>query len=113
MSNKENIQKLKTEFDEVKDLFIAFGDEKRQLIIVSLIHDDSDQGLQVTDLTEVTGLSRPAVSHHLKILKDAGIVDIRKDGTKNYYYLTDCVDKLKSLRLLTDDLIAYRESDKN
>ena len=35
-----------------------------------------------------TSLSRPAISHHLKILKEAGIVDIRQEGTANYYYLT-------------------------
>ncbi|MDT2758904.1 ArsR family transcriptional regulator [Enterococcus xiangfangensis] len=33
------------------------------------------QSLQVTDLTEVTKLSRPAVSHHLKILKKAELID--------------------------------------
>lgn len=34
-----------------------------------------------------THLSRPAVSHHLKILKEAEIVNLRREGTKNYYYL--------------------------
>ncbi|WP_432616920.1 ArsR/SmtB family transcription factor [Butyricicoccus sp.] len=29
---------------------------------------------------------RPAVSHHLQIMKDAGIINMRKEGTKNYYY---------------------------
>ncbi|CAI3251434.1 zinc-binding dehydrogenase [Enterococcus cecorum] len=38
-------------------------------------------------ITEKTHLSRPAVSHHIKILKDAGVVEMRKEGTKNYYYL--------------------------
>lgn len=34
-----------------------------------------------------THLSRLAVSHHIKILKDAGVIVMRKEGTKNYYYL--------------------------
>ena len=40
------------------------------------------------EITEQTSLSRPAVSHHLKILKNAGLISIRRDGTRNYYYLT-------------------------
>ena len=29
---------------------------------------------------------RPAVSHHIQILKEAGILKMRREGTKNYYY---------------------------
>ena len=43
-------------------------------------------GVRVGDITKKTNLSRPAVSHHLQIMKDAGIVKVRKEGTKNYYY---------------------------
>ncbi|GEN95933.1 hypothetical protein PET01_19830 [Pediococcus ethanolidurans] len=41
--------------------------------------------MRVGELTTRTHLSRPAVSHHLKILKEAKLVSIRKDGTKHYY----------------------------
>ena len=44
-------------------------------------------GSRVLDITARTNLSRPAVSHHLRILKDAGIVKMRKEGTRTYYYL--------------------------
>ena len=47
-----------------------------------------DHALNVNEITKRTSLSRPAISHHLKILKEAGIVDIRQEGTANYYYLT-------------------------
>jgi len=43
-------------------------------------------GVRVMEITERTHLSRPAVSHHLQILKDAGILKMRREGTKNYYY---------------------------
>lgn len=33
-------------------------------------------------------MTRPSVSHHLKILKEANIVAMRRVGTKNYYYLS-------------------------
>ena len=43
-------------------------------------------GVRVGTITEKTHLSRPAVSHHIQILKEAGILKVRKEGTKNYYY---------------------------
>lgn len=43
-------------------------------------------GVRVGEITERTHLSRPAVSHHLQILKDAGILKVRKEATKNFYY---------------------------
>ena len=43
-------------------------------------------GMRVGDIAARTNLSRPAVSHHLQILKDAGIVKMRREGTRNYYY---------------------------
>jgi len=45
------------------------------------------EGARVTALTRMTHLSRPAVSHHMQILKDAGLVKSRKEGTFVYYYL--------------------------
>lgn len=44
--------------------------------------------MRVGELMEEVRLSRPALSHHLRILKEAGIVDMFKIGTKNYYHLS-------------------------
>ena len=44
-------------------------------------------GIRVGEITKKTHLSRPAVSHHLKILKEAGIIGMRREETKNYYYI--------------------------
>lgn len=44
-------------------------------------------GSRVVDIAAQTNLSRPAVSHHMQILKNAGIVKMRKEGTFVYYYL--------------------------
>ncbi len=43
-------------------------------------------GVRVGTITQKTHLSRPAVSHHLKILTEAGLIKMRREGTKNYYY---------------------------
>lgn len=45
-------------------------------------------GIRVGEIAEKAHLTRPSVSHHLKILKESGIVAMRKEGTKNFYYLS-------------------------
>lgn len=47
---------------------------------------------------EETSVSRTAVSHHLKVLLEAGIINVRREGTMNFYYLDP---KSSSLRQLT------------
>lgn len=92
---------LKELFHQCMPLFIALGDEIRLSIVESLTDaayrncggdfsakNLSLHGMNVHEITEKTSLSRPAVSHHLKILKDAGLISIRREGTCNYYYLT-------------------------
>ena len=86
MRSKEIELKICAEFERCMPLFIALGDEVRQQIVLVLICAGCE-GLRVGDITEQTRLSRPAVSHHLKLLKDAKIIEIRKEGTKNYYYI--------------------------
>ena len=55
----------------------------------------------MNEITERTHLSRPAVSHHLQILKNAGILKMRREATKNYYYFDP---DMKSFNLLIDVL---------
>ncbi len=72
------------------------GDETRQHIILEMMRMDYN-GSRVIDIAAKTNLSRPAVSHHLQILKDAGIVKMRKDGTMTYYYLDPDMESFNHL----------------
>ena len=74
-------------FQNCRSAFTAIGDETRQLILQVLLESDLS-GIRVGDIALKTHLTRPSVSHHLQILKEAGIVAMRKEGTKNYYYLS-------------------------
>ena len=58
-----------------------------QLILMVLLESDLS-GIRVGEIARKTHLTRPSVSHHLKILKEADIVAMRKEGTKNYYYIS-------------------------
>ncbi len=80
------IENLAMNFEACHKTLSAMGDETRQHIILEMMRMDY-RGSRVPDITERTNLSRPAVSHHLQIMKDAGIVKMRKEGTMTYYYL--------------------------
>jgi len=43
--------------------------------------------LSVNEIVEKTSVSQPTVSHHLAILREAGLVDVRPDGKQTYYRL--------------------------
>lgn len=83
---EERLQKIVIGFQDCRNAFTAIGDETRQLILLTLLESDLS-GIRVNEIAEKTHLTRPSVSHHLKILKEAGIVTMRRDGTKNYYYI--------------------------
>lgn len=82
----DEIQQLANEFMACQKTFLAFGDETRQHLILEMMQMGKCNGVRVGEITKRTHLSRPAVSHHLQILKEAGIIKMRREGTKNYYY---------------------------
>ena len=61
--------------------FAALADPTRQQIFDRL----SRRALSVGELAEGLPVTRPAVSQHLKVLKDAGLVVARSEGTRNIY----------------------------
>ena len=86
MEIQAQVAVLAEKFASCTKILTALGDETRQHLILEMMGFGRCSGVRVCEITEKTNLSRPAVSHHLQILKDAGIVKMRKEGTKNYYY---------------------------
>lgn len=82
----QDIEQLAEEFKACQKTLLAFGDANRQHLILEMMQMGKCNGVRVNEITEKTHLSRPAVSHHLQILKDAGIIKMRREGTRNYYY---------------------------
>lgn len=87
MECEERLEQVVAGFQECRNAFTAIGDETRQLILLVLLESDLS-GIRVGEIAQKTHLTRPSVSHHLQILKEAGIVTMRREGTKNYYYLS-------------------------
>ena len=86
MHTREDIEKLAKEFQQCQKILVALGDENRQHMILEMMKMEDCSGVRVNEITEKTHLSRPTVSHHLQILKNAGILKMRREATKNYYY---------------------------
>jgi ArsR family transcriptional regulator len=66
----------------------ALADPAR-LRLLSMVAAHADNEACVCDLTEPLGLSQPTVSHHLKVLVDAGFLTRSKRGTWAYYAVAD------------------------
>lgn len=97
---KERLQRITDGFLECSHAFTAIGDETRQLILLVLLESDFT-GIRVGEIAEKAHLTRPSVSHHLQILKEAGIAAMRREGTKNYYYLSADETQWKEIADLT------------
>ena len=77
-----------TALDDVRPLsrlFRALGDETRMRIIALLVHGE----LCVCHVESALGLNQPNCSRQLGILKSAGVVESRRDGTWVYYRITE------------------------
>ncbi len=78
-----------TKFDERQiaqraDAFNALGDPIRLKVVELLAQHDA---LCVCELQEAFDVGQPTVSHHLKVLRDVGLVDVQRKGTWAYYSL--------------------------
>lgn len=97
MNIHEQVIMLTDGFASCAKISTAIGDETRQHLILEMMKMDDCSGARVCEITQKTNLSRPAVSHHLQIMKDAGIVKVRKEGTKNYYYFDPEMESFERL----------------
>lgn len=83
-----------------RDVFQAIADPKRRAIISLL----AVQTMTVSSIGEHFKVSRPAISKHLKILVECGLIHIRQKGRERY-----CEAKLKELETVSDWVEQYRQ----
>lgn len=101
------IKQLSEDLAACSKMLTAIGDETRQHLILEMIKTGNCSGVRVGTITERTNLSRPAVSHHLKIMKEAGLVKMRKEGTMNFYYFdpeTETLERLVNALLMAAEI---------
>jgi len=78
------IHALPDEWRNVSSLFVALGDEQRQRILLTF---EPGERLNVTQIAAASTLSRTAVSHHLKVLRQAGALQSEKIGKEVYFWI--------------------------
>ena len=72
-------------FQRLADIFRQMGDANRIRIFWLLCHCEEC----VVNIADMVEMSSPAVSHHLRVLKDSGLLDSRRDGREVYYRAAD------------------------
>jgi ArsR family transcriptional regulator, arsenate/arsenite/antimonite-responsive transcriptional repressor len=78
-------------------MFKALGDPVR-LRLISLIASCAGGEICVCDLTGAFDLTGPTISHHLRVLREAGLIDCERRGTWVYYWLApDVLPRLAGL----------------
>lgn len=80
--NRNYTRTMPREWRGMARIFVALGDEHRQRILLTF---ERGERLTVGRIAEVSTLSRPAVSHHLKILREAGVLKREKVGRESWF----------------------------
>lgn len=81
---KNYMQSIPREWRNISRAFTALGDEHRQRILLTF---EPGERLNVGQIVEVSTLSRSAVSHHLKLLRESGVLQSEKQGKEVYYWI--------------------------
>ncbi len=76
---------VEEEIYDVAELFKVLGDQTRVKILFTLIKDE----MCVCDIAELLEMSQSAISHQLRVLKQARLVKYRREGKTVYYSVSD------------------------
>ena len=81
---------------DLSSAFSALADPIR-LRLFDLVRRAGTSGICSCDLVEPLERSQPTISHHLKVLREAGLVDSRRDGTWLWYFVVPgCLDDVST-----------------
>ena len=89
--NRELLERVETDMPDeeslydLAELFKVFGDTTRIRILYALFESE----LCVCDIAQVLGMTQSAISHQLRVLKQARLVRARREGKQIYYFLAD------------------------
>ena len=87
-------------FQTLAEIFKQLGDGSRLRIFWVLCHCEAC----VVDLSATVAMSSPAVSHHLKLLRSAGLIVNRREGKEVYYTAAD-TDQARLLHEMIEELM--------
>ncbi len=82
--NKNYSRAIPPQWRHMAKVFEALGDTHRQRLVLSF---EPGERLNVGQLADVSTLSRSTVSHHLKVLREAGVLESEKIGKEIYFWV--------------------------
>ena len=82
--NKNYTRAIPREWRNISKVYAALGDEHRQRILLTF---ERGERLNIGEIVAVSTLGRTAVSHHLRILNEAGVLRSCKQGKERYYWI--------------------------
>ena len=99
--NAEFANRLPEGWEKFSRFFFALGDTTRQQIL--LVFEPGEE-ICVNDIARLFKLSRPAISHHLKVLRESQLVVCQKRGKEVYYRVNYpyCADVLRVVHAFVD-----------
>lgn len=80
--NKDYSRTIPAAWRDISAVFAALGDEHRQRILLTF---EPGERLNVGQIAEVSTLARSTVSHHLKVLREAGVLISEREGKEIYF----------------------------
>jgi len=75
---------MKDKLKSMAEVFKALGDQKR-LMIIKMLASNSGETLCVTDVAKNLGITQPAATQHIRVLKNVGLLDENRKGYRVYY----------------------------
>jgi DNA-binding transcriptional ArsR family regulator len=82
--HKNYSRSIPRQWRDIAKVFVAMGDTHRQRILLTF---ERGERLNVGQIAEVSTLSRSAVSHHLKIMRQAGVLGSEKIGKEVWFWV--------------------------
>ncbi|WP_374267480.1 ArsR/SmtB family transcription factor [Zoogloea sp.] len=82
--NKDYSRAIPETWRDISTIFAALGDEHRQRILLTF---EPGERLNVGQIADVSTLARSTVSHHLKVLREAGVLIAEREGKEIYFHV--------------------------
>lgn len=82
--NRNYMRAIPREWRGISKVYTALGDEHRQRILLTF---ERGERLNIGQIVEVSTLSRTAVSHHLRVLHGAGVLQSEKVGKEVHFWI--------------------------
>ena len=82
--NRDYMRSIPKAWRNIAKVYTALGDEHRQRILLTF---ERGERLNIGQVVEVSTLSRTAVSHHLRVLREARVLSSEKRGKEVYFWI--------------------------